>query len=322
MKRKTTPPTIPIAVLLFVALAILVLRSLNRGGPSQPEGPAATRVEGPDRDRGAPPPEADAGIHLTMGNPSGATPDPADADNYLMRKPYFTLSYNNSRGTPNWVSWCLKEGDLGPAPRAQFYPDSALPDGFRRVFPRDYNSSGFDRGHMCPRSDRTSTLRASEATFVMTNIIPQSPACNQNAWANMEDYCRDLVMKRHQTLYIVAGPQGTGGEGTDGPKDSIADGKVTVPAKCWKVVLAVDGGTGGAEDVGRVDRQSRVIAVVMPNDQSVGEAWAKFRTRIKDVEELTGYHFFDRVPAEVMGPLKEKVDRERISAGRPERSEE
>jgi endonuclease G len=321
MKRKTTPPAVTIALFLAVVVAYLVLRSLN-SGPTQPEGPAATHVEGPGRGRTAPPSPPDADIHLAMGNPSGATPDPDDADNYLMRKPYFALSYNNAKATPNWVSWCLKETDLGPAPRVQFYPDQDLPKGFRRVTPRDYNGSGFDRGHMCPRSDRTSTPEAAEATFVMTNIIPQSPACNENAWANLEDYCRDLVVKRHQTLYVVAGPQGTGGEGRDGPKDSLADGKVTVPAKCWKVVLAVDGGTGGADDVGRVGRDSRVIAVVMPNDQSVGQRWDGYRTRVKDVEALTGYHFFDRVPDDVMKPLKERVDREAISAGRPEKSEE
>ena len=41
-----------------------------------------------------------------MGNPSNATEE-CNADNYLMAKPYFALSYNNSKGTPNWVSWHL-----------------------------------------------------------------------------------------------------------------------------------------------------------------------------------------------------------------------
>ena len=59
----------------------------------------------------------------------------------------------------------------------------------------------------------------------------------------------------------------------------------------------------------------------MPNDQSVGQVWAKYRTRVRDVEALTGYHFFDRVPAEVLGPLKDRVDREAVSADRPDRHE-
>ena len=42
--------------------------------------------------------------HLTLGNPSQATADTSQKDNFLMEKPFFALSYNNSKATPNWVS--------------------------------------------------------------------------------------------------------------------------------------------------------------------------------------------------------------------------
>ena len=110
--------------------------------------------------------------HLAMGNPSNASEDPNNADNYLMAKPYFALSYNNAKGTPNWVSWHLTHEDLGSAKRLPFYPDQELPRGFNQVVPQDYTNAGFDRGHMCPHSDRDRTEAMSHATFVMTNIIP------------------------------------------------------------------------------------------------------------------------------------------------------
>src|SRR5437588_479283 len=91
--------------------------------------------------------------HLKMGNPSQARDDAKDHDNYLMKKEHFALSYHNSKGTPNWVSWRLVKEDLGDAPRVPFYPDTTLPQGFFRVTPKDYTGSGFDRGHMCPHSD-------------------------------------------------------------------------------------------------------------------------------------------------------------------------
>jgi endonuclease G len=289
-----------LAVVLVAVAVILIIWSRDNNPPPQPSGPAVETY-----------------VHLAMGNPSDATDDPGHADNYLMRKPYFALSYNNAKGTPNWVSWCLRESDLGQAPRAEFYPDPDLPPMFKHVKPNDYGGSGFDRGHMCPHSDRASTDEASQATFVMTNIIPQSPHCNQRAWADLEDYCRDLVRKKHQTLYVIAGPQGVGGEGASGPRDVIGHAeKVTVPAECWKVVLALDDGQGNAGDVGHVSRDSRVFAVVMPNDQSVGHGWAKYRKSAREVEKLTGYHFFDRVPAAVIEPLKEYEDREHIPPGR------
>ena len=93
-----------------------------------------------------PPARADADAQLAMGNPSRAAADPRDKDNFLLKKPYFSLSYNNGKGTPNWVSWRLTQDDLGNAKRVPFFPDQTLPRGFRRIFPKDYSGSGFDRG--------------------------------------------------------------------------------------------------------------------------------------------------------------------------------
>jgi endonuclease G len=317
MNRKANPL---VAVLIAFAVAALVFIVLNALTSNRLPEDGASRTTEPDEPplSSSPP---DSNIHLTMGNPSHAIPDPRDADNFLMRKPYFALSYNGSKGTPNWVSWCLRESDLGSAPRVPFYPDPDLPRSFKHVLPRDYNGTGFDRGHMCPHSDRGSTPEASTATFVMTNLIPQSPACNQKAWADLEGYCRGLA-KKHQTLYIVAGPEGKGGTGTKGPAESIAGDKVTVPARCWKVVLVIHDGTGSADDVSKVGRDTRLFGVVMPNDETVGHGWAKYRTSVKEVETLTGYRFFDRVPEEIIEPLKAKVDREHIPAGHPRKTED
>ncbi len=311
------------AVVALLLAAVLAAAFLFFAAVPPPAPPAPT--EQPDDQGGAPPatpPPADESVHLLMGNPSGATADPDRPDDYLLKKPYYALSYNNAKGAPNWVSWCLKQGDFGPAPRSQFYPDPDLPRNFKHITPRDYNGSGFDRGHMCPRSDRTSTPEAANATFSMANIIPQAPHVNQRAWADFEDYCREQVRRRHHTLYIVSGPAGTGGEGTNGPAETIARGRVTVPAKCWKVVLSLADGTGTAEDLNRVGPRTRLIAVVMPNDQSVGHGWAKYRTSVKEVEALTGYRFFDRVPAGVMDRLKEKVDDERVPAPRTRKGDD
>jgi DNA/RNA endonuclease G (NUC1) len=51
----------------------------------------------------------------------------------------------------------------------------------------------------------------------------------------------------------------------------------------------------------------------MPNDRSVpADDWGQYRVSVKDVEALTGYTFFDKVPAEIINPLKDKVDDESI----------
>src|SRR5262245_8036208 len=56
---------------------------------------------------------ADEGVHQFTGNPSGASTDEAKADNYLVKKRQYALSYNSSNGTANWVSWQLSKAWLG-----------------------------------------------------------------------------------------------------------------------------------------------------------------------------------------------------------------
>ncbi len=178
-----------------------------------------------------------------------------------------------------------------------------LPAGFKKVTTDDYIDSGFDRGHMCDHADRQSSVEASKATFVMTNIVPQSSANNEKGWEKFESYCRSLVKDRGKELYIVAGPQGEGGSSRKGYLKIIhsRDGDITVPATTWKVVMVLDRDAAPGPD-------TRLIAVVMPNDETVDENWAKYRTSVKAVEKLTGYTFFDRADPAIIGPLKEKID--------------
>jgi endonuclease G len=76
-----------------------------------------------------------------------------------------------------------------------------------------------------------------------------------------------------------------------------------VPAKLWKVILVLP-----KEDA-QPRKNTRVIAVLMPNDQTVDFNWAKYRVTARDVEKLTGFTFFRTVPAEVAEALRDHVDR-------------
>jgi endonuclease G len=276
----------------------------------QTQGPSTTTTT---------PTGAPASVQMLLGNPSGATTDPNTRANYLMLKPYYALSYNDAKGTPNWVSWRVTQADLGTAPRKQIFDaDSTLPQGFKVVTHKDYSGSGFDRGHMCPHSDRAATREMSYATFVMTNIIPQAPNVNQKAWAQLENYCRDLVRQKHDRLYVISGPAGQGGRGSNGAAETIAGNKVTVPAQCWKIIVVVPDTGNPDEDLSRISPSTRVIAVDMPNDNdAVGEAWAPFRTTVGQIEGKTGYHFFDRLPAEVAQARRQKADTATIAPPKP-----
>ena len=243
--------------------------------------------------------------HLTMGNPSGATTDEASPTNYLLNKPQYSLAYHRDQGKPNWVSWHLSSTWLGSAPRQDdFRPDPDLPAGWYRVSAGSYVGSGFDRGHNCPSADRTSSVADNSATFLMSNMMPQTPRNNQQTWANLEDYCRTLVGQGNE-LYVICGSYGRGGTGTNGYATTLDQGRVTVPARCWKVVVVLSTGT---RDATRVSSSTRVIAVDTPNDTSIGTSWGQYRTSVDAIEAATGLDLLSAVSAAAQNAVEARTD--------------
>ncbi len=243
-------------------------------------------------------PEQAAQIFLALGNPSGATANASNQDNYLIVNTAYALSYNSGRGMANWVSWRIAESDLGTADRQNnFRPDTSLPKNFTRVTPADYTGSGFDRGHLCPSADRSASAEANSLTFLMTNMIPQTGDLNRNVWDNFESYSRGLVKKGKVDLYVVAGVYGDKGK---------LKRKVTVPTNCWKIIVAVPQGA----DISAVNENTHVVAVDMPNTMGIAKAdWRKFRTTVRSIEQKTGYNFLSNLPQNVQDALETTMEK-------------
>lgn len=243
-------------------------------------------------------------LHLTMGNPSGATQDPADADNFLMIKDQYCLSYNNTNGGPNWVSWHLTATDIGDESRGDFRADDSLPEDFKMVTKADYTGTKFDRGHVCNSKDRTDTRENNDATFLMTNILPQAPDNNQGPWRNLEDFERSIAEEGNE-LYIYAGAYGSGGTGGKGVvEQSINGGEINVPKVFWKVIVVLP---EGDNDLKRIDANTRTIAVCMPNTQGIRNTpWQTFVTTIGNVEKASGLQLLSVVPTATQKTIESK----------------
>ncbi len=233
---------------------------------------------------------------LFLGNPTAAAKQP---DNYLLARPQHVMSYNQGAGSPNWVSWYLHPSHLGDVERGSFRPDPMLPSDWQ-IRPTDYRGSGYDRGHVCPSGDRTSSKEDNDATFVMSNMLPQTAALNQHVWKDLEDYTRQLTFEGNE-LYIIAGGVGE--------KERIGRGKVRVPQACWKVLVVLP---NGDNDLSRINTRTRVIAVMMPNEENSAvenARWTQYVTSVARIERATGYNLLSVLPAGVQSTLEQKVDR-------------
>jgi endonuclease G len=73
----------------------------------------------------------------------------------------------------------------------------------------------------------------------MTNMIPQAPKNNQETWASLEAYTRELV-RDGMEVYVVMGSYGVGGTGSEGASKRIDQGRVTVPSRIWKVLVVLE----------------------------------------------------------------------------------
>lgn len=238
-------------------------------------------------------------VHLAFGNPTNANEN--NEDNFLIIGEGSVISYNNSRGTANWISWKTTAADLGnKLERPDFRPDPRLPKQFRSIGYYDYSGSGFDRGHLVPSADRFADAKLNEETFMMTNIVPQTSALNQYPWNKLESYVRGQARKGFD-IYQIAGVYGE--------RERLKN-KITVPANCWKVIIMVPKG----KNISELDRRMRVIAVDMPNIDGIEQKpWESFKTTIRNIEQKTGSNLFQDLPNDVQDKLETKMEIHSIS---------
>lgn len=238
-------------------------------------------------------------LQAQLGNPTNATSSPTNRTNYLIQRAQYWMDYHDVRGVPNWVSWNLTSADVGLSGRSSFIEDDTLPSGFYRVKTTDYSGSGYDRGHLCPSADRTSSTANNQPTFYMSNMAPQTPDNNQGVWADFESHCRSLASAGNELL-ITAGMSHFSGA-------RLPSGAAAIPGYFWKIVVVVPVGSGTA--LSRITSDTRVIVVKMPNIAGIRtNPWRNYVTSAAQIETDTGHTFFTAVPSSVAAVLRAKVD--------------
>lgn len=250
-------------------------------------------------------------------NPNIAiNPPTTNESEIIISRNQYVISYNKNRRNPNWVAWRVDNTELGNIGRTdKFAVDSDLEKYLQNdgpsehaVKPREYFGSCYDRGHQTPSADRSETAQDNEMTFMMSNMLPQTPYLNRVVWMHLEQYTRDLVRKEGKIAYIVAGPIYDQDFGKIGPKNDIQ-----VPSKNFKVIVLLEPGQTPAD----INDKTETIAVIMPNlledgsrpdqnkdalcksseeDQRGGRSndWEQYKSTVADIQKLSGVTLFPK----------------------------
>jgi endonuclease G len=193
----------------------------------------------------------------------------------IVHHKYYSLSYAEQHEQAEWVAYTMDREMLN-IPNVDrfgmFNPDEDVKT--KSSVHRDYNNSGYTRGHLVPAGDMAFDTLAMRETFLMSNVSPQVKAFNNGIWKELEENTRDWTYTNGK-LYIITGPILKNVTQTIGKEN-----KITVPSGFFKVLLDFE----SAEKKG--------IAFIIPNELS-DKRLEEYMVTIDEVEKLTGLDFFD-----------------------------
>ena len=163
---------------------------------------------------------------------------------------------------------------------------------------------GCNKGHMLGSAERTSSSATNRQVFYYTNIAPQySDTFNTGggAWNNLEDHIDGLVCR--DTLYIVVGcyfDKYTDKYGNTATPTKISFGgrsDVSRPTMFYYALLRTKSGSSGKAVSNCSASELQCAAFVICHEQDKGhEPQAKDLISISELEQLTGFSYFDNVP--------------------------
>lgn len=230
---------------------------------------------------------------------------------YLCRSEY-AVQFDPAKKTPIWSAENLDANRLENKVEERtedFRQDPEVPSPAQAQL-KDYQRSHFDRGHMSPAGDMSSTddsksYQAMSESFFLTNMVPQVGANNNRGiWKDIESKTRKWAMKRGQ-VYVVSGPI------YEESYYSIGGSKVAVPNKLFKVLI--DAKT--YETVGFIVPNQQVVTkktkVLDEGNEDYPQTLPKyafncgsyceiqdFEVPVAQIEKVTGLRFFSELDQE------------------------
>ncbi|WP_224372530.1 DNA/RNA non-specific endonuclease [Hyalangium versicolor] len=234
---------------------------------------------------------------------------PAGSDSGVsLLKEYMRLSVDASKNVPKFVSYMLSAADIQETPvevdrdNSSFQKDPEL--GRAGASASDYDGTGLDRGHMKPAED-SPTQEAMDESHLMSNIAPQQPNLNRQAWRTLEAAVNDMVATTGGKAHIITGNLYLDAQGKPLPADAIDTigantRRIAVPTHQFKTVL-----------LELPNGNLSMFAYLVPNLKDAPTKkddilpWLEgTRTSVDRIEELLGQDLYAQLPKSVQEKLE------------------
>lgn len=108
----------------------------------------------------------------------------------------YNVVYDCQLALPIYCEYICSPSNFGNIPRSKvgdFKVDKRVPKP--RAKQKDYNNSGYQRGHLCPSADFACCLELMKSTYLLTNVVPMMPSLNEGKWKTTEIAARQLAAK-------------------------------------------------------------------------------------------------------------------------------
>ena len=181
----------------------------------------------------------------------------------------YLVGYDAIEKIPRYVTYNLTpQHALGCVVRTNaFAADQSVSNG---ATPADYTRSGYDKGHVAPNGDLSWDTQVEFESFLMTNMVPQTPYTNRSIVKSAETLVRTWTAQLNQPFVVYGGP-------IFNLQDKTIGNGVKVPHAFFKI--AINATTG------------QTVAWIFPNVSTGDGDITKLRASVAQIEQLSGIKF-------------------------------
>ena len=183
----------------------------------------------------------------------------------------YAIHYRFDTKTAEYVVEHLDNSDItGPAKRKNNFGPDPLVDDSKEAQLEDYKGHPYDRGHLSPAANNRTDQDQMNASFYLTNMIPQDPGNNRGIWRILEIAVRNAAADGGD-IYVASGTVYDEGY-------KIIGNSVGVPTRIWKVVFDT--------------KTNESIGFLFPNEKLSTKDLPEYATTVDEIETVTGINFF------------------------------